>query len=79
MSKQKIPDCKYFTVNEIKIICQKLKIDVYDVINAAATKNFGSKVCSRSRCWWADTKDPFLFIMDCKKWIPLKVYELQVK
>ena len=28
-------------VNEIKIICQKLKIDVYDVINAAATKNFG--------------------------------------
>lgn len=28
-------------VNEIKIICQKLEIDVYDVINAAATKNFG--------------------------------------
>ena len=28
-------------VNEIKMICQKLNIDVYDVINAAATKNFG--------------------------------------
>ena len=28
-------------VNEIKIICEKLKIDIYDVINAAATKNFG--------------------------------------
>lgn len=28
-------------VNEIKIICEKLNIDIYDVINAAATKNFG--------------------------------------
>jgi len=28
-------------VNELKIICNKIGIDVYDVINAAATKNFG--------------------------------------
>ena len=28
-------------VNELKIICEKLNIDVFDVINAASTKNFG--------------------------------------
>ena len=28
-------------VNELKIICEKLKIDVHDVIDAASTKNFG--------------------------------------
>ena len=28
-------------VNEMKIICDKLKIDIFNVINAAATKNFG--------------------------------------
>lgn len=28
-------------INEVKIICDKLKIDVYEVIKAAATKNFG--------------------------------------
>jgi UDP-N-acetyl-D-glucosamine dehydrogenase len=28
-------------INEFKMICKKLKIDVYDVIDAAATKNFG--------------------------------------
>ena len=28
-------------VNELKIICDKLKIDIFDVIELAATKNFG--------------------------------------
>jgi UDP-N-acetyl-D-glucosamine dehydrogenase len=28
-------------VNELKIICDKLKIDVFEVINLASTKNFG--------------------------------------
>ena len=28
-------------VNELKIICNKLKIDIFDVIELAATKNFG--------------------------------------
>ena len=28
-------------VNEIKIICKSLKIDIFNTINAAATKNFG--------------------------------------
>ncbi len=28
-------------VNELKIICDKLKIDIFDVIKLAATKNFG--------------------------------------
>lgn len=28
-------------VNELKIICDKLKIDIFDVIDLAATKNFG--------------------------------------
>ena len=28
-------------VNELKIICDKLKIDIFNVIELAATKNFG--------------------------------------
>ncbi len=28
-------------VNELKIVCDKLKIDIFDVIDLAATKNFG--------------------------------------
>ena len=28
-------------VNELKVICDKLKIDVFEVIRLASTKNFG--------------------------------------
>lgn len=28
-------------INEFKLICEKLNVDVFDVINAASTKNFG--------------------------------------
>ena len=28
-------------VNEFKIICDKLKLDIFEIINLASTKNFG--------------------------------------
>ena len=64
-------------VNEIKIICEKLNIDIYDVINAAATKNFGfQKICTWTRSWWTLYPNrSILFIMDSKsKWIQIKIY-----
>ena len=37
--------------NEMKIICDKMGIDVYEVIRAAATKPFGLCPSTRARVW----------------------------
>ena len=63
-------------VNEIKNNLSKTKIDVYDVINAAATKNFGFQkfVPGPGVGGHCIPIDPFYLSWIAKKWIPLKVY-----
>lgn len=64
-------------VNELKIICDKLKIDIFDVIELAATKNFGFQkfLPGPGLGGHCIPIDPYyLSWISKKKWIRTKVY-----
>ena len=44
-------------VNEMKMLCDRMNIDVWEVINAAATKPFGFRPSTRAPAW-AGTASP---------------------
>ena len=62
-------------INEFKIICDYLKIDVHEVIEAAASKNFGFQKFSPGPGWGGNCIpiDPFYL-----SWAAKKGYESKI-
>ena len=62
-------------VNELKIICDKLKIDIFNVIELAATKNFGFQILPGPGLGGHCIPiDPYYLSWISKKWLCTKIY-----